>query len=49
MPKQSIDTGLALVSFFWCVSCNSQQFATIPNNAKAIVDRAGLGLKMRDV
>jgi uncharacterized protein len=33
MPKQSIiGSGLALVSFWLCVSCNSQQFATITKN-----------------
>jgi uncharacterized protein len=41
MRRQSIGSGLALVSFFLCVSCNSQQFATIFNpTAKPIEIRS---------
>jgi uncharacterized protein len=41
MHRQSIGSGLALVSFFLCVSCNSQQFATIFNpTAKPIEIRS---------
>ncbi len=38
MPKQSIGSGLALVSFFLCVSCNSQQFATMFNPTAQTVE-----------
>ena len=49
MPKQSIGSGLTLVSFLLCVSCNSQQFATITKIANAIIDRASLGTKVENV